>query len=244
VSARPPAQSRPPRAAAARVTRWLREAILSGQLARAERLSEPAVSAQLGVSRGPVREAFQRLAGERLLTVVPRVGTFIAPITAEDVHDIFELRTALEGLAVRTLAHRLPDEDKRALTRHVNALRQALREDDLSAAGALARGFHEMLAEGTGNVRLREVLERLGNEIRWIRTPSSPVRLRENYRAHLRIAEAILQGKPADAERLMARHLGDLQAAQLIEVRRRPPAHRAAGRARERPGANRPRGRD
>ncbi len=209
---------RPP--AGSSVTDWLREAVVSGRLSRTAPLSEPAVSRRLGVSRGPVREAFRQLAAERLLVVVPRVGTFIAATTAEDVEEIFDLRRALEVLALRLLPARLHEADRAELAASVNTIRRALAAGDLARAGRASRGFHELLVEKTGNRRLRETFRALTNELRWLRVPNPPAQLRRVYREHLLIAEAILRDRWDEAERRLVAHLDALRAGQVAQVRR------------------------
>jgi DNA-binding GntR family transcriptional regulator len=209
---------RPP--AGGSVTDWLREAIVSGRLPRTAPLSEPAVSQWLGVSRGPVREAFRQLAAERLLVVVPRVGTFIAATTAEDVEEIYDLRRALEVLALRLLPARLHDADRAELAVSVNAIRRALAAGDLARAGRASRGFHAVLIEKAGSRRLRETFRTLTNELRWLRVPNPPERLRRVYRDHLLIAEAVLRDRWGEAERRLVAHLDALRAAHVAQVRR------------------------
>lgn len=225
----PPAP-RDRRPAGARVTAWLRDAIVSGRLSPTEPLSEPAVSRRLGVSRAPVREAFRQLTAERLLRVVPRVGTFIVSMTPRDVDDVFDLREALEVLALRLLPARLADADRAELAAGVEAARRALAEGALPSAGRLARGFHLLLVDKSGNRRLRDTFVTLTNELHWLRAADPPRRLRRMYQDHVMIAEAILKDRYADAERRLLAHLALLRRAQLAQARRRPPLRLQGGR--------------
>ncbi len=92
-----------------RVYESLSEVIRSLQLPPGAPISEPAVAAWLNVSRAPVREAFTRLAEQRLVSIVPQVGTQVAPISMRDVEEAVFVRTALEESAFRraTLAARV-----------------------------------------------------------------------------------------------------------------------------------------
>jgi DNA-binding GntR family transcriptional regulator len=204
---------------------------VSGRLRPTEPLSEPALSRRLGVSRVPVREAFRRLAAERLLVIVPRVGTFIAPVTAQDVEDVFDIRCALEVLALRLLPARLTDADRAELAAHVNAARRALARGNLAGAGRLARGFHHLLIEKTGNRRLGETFSALTNELHWLRAPNPRERLRRVYRDHVLIAEAILRRRYDAAERRLAEHLETLRAAQIAQARQLPHGQLEGGRS-------------
>jgi DNA-binding GntR family transcriptional regulator len=194
---------------------------VSGRLHSSKPLSEPAVSRLLGVSRVPVREAFRQLVAERLLVVVPRVGTFIAPMTAQDVEEVFEVRRALEVLALRLLPARLTDADRATLAASVNAARRALATGNLAAAGRLARGFHDLLIDKSGNRRLQEIFAALTNQLHWLRAANPPEQLRRVYRDHVLIAEAILSRRYDDAERRLVAHLDALRAAQVAHARAR-----------------------
>jgi GntR family transcriptional regulator, gluconate operon transcriptional repressor len=84
----------------------LRERILTGDFAMGERLNEAGIARQLGISRGPVREALKELRAEGLVLEAPRRGAFIVELTAKDVAEIYELRAAIETGAVRVLMAR------------------------------------------------------------------------------------------------------------------------------------------
>lgn len=83
------------------VVRRLRAAILSGVLEPGTQLVETQLAEQLGVSRGPLREAIRELIEEGLLANVPYTGTFVIELTARDVEEIYSLRTMLESFAFR-----------------------------------------------------------------------------------------------------------------------------------------------
>src|ERR671935_2862006 len=113
------AVSRPPalenRTLWQRVHERLREQIFSGELEPGAELAEVALSEQLGVSRGPVREALGRLASEGLVTVRPRRGAVVRSLSAEEFLEAYQVREALEVMAVRLAMPKLTAE-------HVSAL--------------------------------------------------------------------------------------------------------------------------
>src|SRR5579875_1256952 len=84
----------------------IRDAIFTGALPPDARLSVPALADRLGVSRSPVREAVMRLIHDRLAVEEPRRGAVIARIEPADLIHIYEVREALEGLAVSLAARR------------------------------------------------------------------------------------------------------------------------------------------
>src|SRR5205823_8601886 len=94
-----------------RVHDHLRTEILSNRLAPGTELQEVALSEQLGVSRGPIREAIGRLAAEGLVTVRPRRGAVVRSLSKDEFLDAYQVREALEWMAVRLAVPRLTNED-------------------------------------------------------------------------------------------------------------------------------------
>ena len=93
-----------------RVFRKLREDILSGKYKDHEELREISIGEELGVSRTPVREALRQLELEGLVTIIPNKGAYVTGITPKDVHDIYTIRSMLEGLCARWATRHITDE--------------------------------------------------------------------------------------------------------------------------------------
>ena len=127
---------RPPDTLAQSTADLLRERLLGGGFAPGERLVEAEIARQLGISRGPVREALAKLRAEGLVYDEPRRGSFVAELTDHDVHEIYELRAALEMQAVRLLIARDDDAAFARLGEVMAALRAAAARGD---HGAFAR---------------------------------------------------------------------------------------------------------
>src|SRR6476469_1994837 len=94
-----------------RVHEHLRQEILDNRLPPGSELNEVALSEQLGVSRGPVREALGRLASEGLVTVRPRRGAVVRSLSTEEFLELYQVREALEMMAVKLAVPRLRKED-------------------------------------------------------------------------------------------------------------------------------------
>src|ERR671928_1563730 len=94
-----------------RVYDHLRAEILDGRLAPGAELAEVALSEQLGVSRGPLREAIGRLAAEGLVTVRPRRGAVVRSLSKDEFLELYQVREALEMLAVRLAVPKLEGGD-------------------------------------------------------------------------------------------------------------------------------------
>ena len=106
----------------------LRDAIITQVLKPGERLMEIQLADEMGVSRTPVREAIRKLELEGLVIMVPRKGAYVAGVSMKDIHEVYEVRAALEMLAVSLAAERITDEELDALER------QVLRESEAEAS--------------------------------------------------------------------------------------------------------------
>src|SRR3954471_16619006 len=115
--------------ARARVYANLRDAIVRADLAPGRQLSENELAASLGVSRTPVREALQRLRDDRLVEIVPQLGTFVSPISTRAVADAQFVREALECAAIRLAAVNAVPADVLAL-RAILGRQEAARDAD------------------------------------------------------------------------------------------------------------------
>ena len=97
----------------------LRDAIITQVLKPGERLMEIQLADEMGVSRTPVREAIRKLELEGLVVMVPRKGAYVAGVSMKDIHEVYEVRSALEMLAVTLAAERITDEELNALEQQV-----------------------------------------------------------------------------------------------------------------------------
>ena len=144
----------------------LRTAIFSGALAVGSSVREVEISAQLGVSRGPFREAAQRLVQEGLLTSIPGRGLRVTELDAAGISDVYEARLAVEGQAARIVAANRTDEALAMLRESFDAYVEASRGDDAWAIGDADLAFHQALVDLTGSRRLSRIMATLVIETR------------------------------------------------------------------------------
>lgn len=144
----------------------LRRLILSGELRPGERLIEERLTEQLGVSRPPLREALRMLQRDGLIQTVPRRGSVVMPLNAEDVREIYSLRWALERLAIELA---VPVSDSALLL----PLRDAVGMMAAAAAGKAPEemleansAFHTALCALPGHTRLLQAYESLSLQLR------------------------------------------------------------------------------
>src|SRR5882762_10469226 len=114
--------------------------ILCGELKAGERLNELALAARLGVSRGPIREAMRGLEGSGLVVTVVNQGSFVRKVSAEEAHELYEIRVALTGHACAHLARHATQEQ-------IKALRDLVRRMSAAQAAADATGYYALNLE-------------------------------------------------------------------------------------------------
>lgn len=143
----------------------LRDAILEGTLPPGTRLMELQLSAQLGVSRTPVREAIRLLNMEGLVKISVRRGTVVEPIRASDLRDALEVREALEELAVRKACRNMDDLTLQTLRKLEAEFERSLGHSDAQASARLDVRFHEVITETAHNRRLTQSLAQIREEL-------------------------------------------------------------------------------
>lgn len=148
-------------ASAERVADLLRERIVKGELTPGSRLVERKLSAELNVSRTPVREALKLLRADGLVEISMHRGAQIVAYTAEEAEELFELIAVLEGLAAERLARRMhPDVMARLEDLHVQMLRQ-YDARDASAYFDTNTEIHDTIVTAAGNAVLLESHKRV-----------------------------------------------------------------------------------
>ena len=185
----------------------LERRVLEGRFKPGEHLGEIALAEEFDVGRNTLRAAFDGLAGRGLLVKSRNRGVFVRALTAHDLAEIYELRTALEVQASRMLAVRrvVPAGARTALAQHhrlsANSSRRIVVEADLA--------FHRALVIGTGNARLTRAHKNLEVEIllclaQLVQGYATVSQLADEHGALL---EAIEKGEPSTAESVTRHHL-------------------------------------
>jgi DNA-binding GntR family transcriptional regulator len=201
-----------------RVAEHLTRAILSGALATGARVSEPKLANQLGVSRGPLREALRRLQERMLLSHTPRQGVRVIVPTPGLLVEVFAIREALEGLAAREAARHATDAEavdlQAMITRHERMLAGTEGQDYQPATAD--RDFHVAIVGLARNGLLQTLLTRdYYPLLQLLRARHRLVegRAMRALTEHRRIVEAIVERDPDLAEYLMRRHIAAARSA-------------------------------
>lgn len=197
-----------PRSLAAIVADQIRDLIVTGKVRLGEALSENTLSAQLAVSRTPVRDAFLRLQAERLVEVRPQRGTFVFQYDATELREICELREILETGALRVALKRGRGRLVADLRSQIDAA-EASSPADAQAYQPFDTAFHETLVRNSDNAELMEAYTRISGRIRAIRyrLTQSLSQVAVSQLHHTEIVDALLAGDDALAETLLGRHV-------------------------------------
>jgi DNA-binding GntR family transcriptional regulator len=196
----------------------LRDMILDGSIPSGERLNEVALANALGISRGPLREAIQRLAGERLITLISHRGAFVRTFEQREVEELYDLRCAHEMLAARLVCDRATAEQLDELGRFVADTKAVMRGAD--GRYPRDRDFHSRLVALADHRTLQRAAMETQAQIQLARSMSAkaPDRAKEALGEHADIVAA-LQARDADAaSRLVADHLDHARRSALAAL--------------------------
>jgi GntR family transcriptional regulator, rspAB operon transcriptional repressor len=187
----------------------LREAIISAELEPGRRLSENELADRLGVSRTPVREALVRLRDERLVAIVPQLGTFVTLISPDAVADAAFVREALECSAIRLATERAEPRDLEELQVNLAAQERALERDDTEAFDTLDEALHRTLCELSGREIAWALSRRANGHLDRVRRLSlpEPGYLAEMVAEHQEVVAAVAERDPSRAEAALRHHL-------------------------------------
>jgi DNA-binding GntR family transcriptional regulator len=189
--------------------REIRKRILDGTLAPAAPLSENQLSAELELSRTPVREALARLEREGLIRTVPGRGAFVSELTPHDIREIYEVREQLEGFAARLAAERMSEGEIEALEKILRQTREAMATGAAKSAWEGDIALHRKILEAAQNRRLITILATLDDQMHRIRTmwTRTPTWQEDAMAEHEEIVACIKRRDPAAAEAALRRHL-------------------------------------
>jgi DNA-binding GntR family transcriptional regulator len=192
----------------AQMQQRLADAIFEHRLPPGTKLAEVELCGIFNVSRGAVRKVLARLAGEKLVDLIPNRGAFVARPSVDETRDVYEVRRIIEAGVVRLLTGRAVHGWIEPVRRQVAEEREANRAGESAKYIRLAGKFHADLAAATGNQVLGEHLKRV------VAQTSLMVALYDvpgtnacSMHEHLEILDAIAAGDATRAEQLMDEHL-------------------------------------
>lgn len=189
----------------------LKEEILKGRFAPGEKISVEALAAEWEVSNTPIRDAMRRLEKAGMLKVVPRRGVYVATIDQQDFKHVFDLRIALECLAIKTATTQIPDEEVQALLKTYKESERRLQESgDRDFLIEHDHAIHDVIVQYCGNPKLIEYMQDLHNLSIWAQgtmNARQPDSFEKALPEHLEIVRRLNERDVEAAESALRSHL-------------------------------------
>ncbi|MEM8691429.1 MAG: GntR family transcriptional regulator [Pseudomonadota bacterium] len=187
----------------------LREMIFSSELGPGTDHLETELAQTLGMSRTPVREALLVLEAQGLLTMRPRKGVRISPLSPDDMSEIYDVLTELESLAAADAARAgYNADDLKALTQTISDMDKALAIEDREGWAQADDHFHQELMRLGGNSRAARIVGMMADQVRRARLVTlymRPLPIKSNE-DHTKVLNAIREGEEETARRLHREH--------------------------------------
>jgi DNA-binding GntR family transcriptional regulator len=190
------------------------------------------LSEMLGVSPTPIKDALFKLAGEGLVEIAPRKGTYVKDVTLEDIHEILQVRLILETAALEAITAGLTDEQlSRFAGLYAQMISVRVGENDVASYKAYMEHdseFHLLFFQILGNQRLLNIYRNLNAHIQIVRFRLLDRRGKNvtTDQEHERILEALRERNPKKAKEAVRQHLLSLDRALTI-LRSRDAAEKA-----------------
>jgi DNA-binding GntR family transcriptional regulator len=192
---------------------YVKAQIMNLDLKPGQYVTDSQVAGELNISRTPVREALRRLEQEELLINQARRGWKVYTLSLEDVHEIFDIKEALEGMAARRAAGCQDEELRSALRAAMDRMRQAAVADDPDAWREADARLHDVIFAMGGNERASTIIGSLNDQWHRVRIGFVAVegRIERSNPEHEVIVDRILAGDGEEAERHMRLHLNNVR---------------------------------
>jgi phosphonate utilization transcriptional regulator len=205
------------------VQQEIERAILAGEHAPGDKLIEATLATRMGVSRGPVREAFRMLEEAGLVRTEKNRGVFVRAIPIDEAVEIFDLRATMDELVGRQLAAQITPVQLKEIRGLVEAMEKAVKAQDAQGYHLLNLRFHDRLVEMAGNRKLAAIYRKLIKELSLFRRLNLadswllPISVGE----HRAIVKAIATGDVEGAGRAMFQHVMDSKQRTIAKHERR-----------------------
>jgi DNA-binding GntR family transcriptional regulator len=191
------------------VTERIREMIRTGVLVRGQKIDEKQISESMGVSRTPVRESLRILHSEGLIDLIPHKGAYLTKPRVEEIQDMFEVISVLEGTCARLAAKKMTEEDLKKLESLHGMLEKHFRKRNHEAYLECNHLLHLRIQQLSGNKVLNDVLTSLRQKelLNRQRQLYYKDRFERSIEEHRDIMEALRKRNPDRADQAMKRHL-------------------------------------
>lgn len=195
-----------------RIADSITTAIVERRLMPGTKLAEQQIADIFGVSRTLVRQALNQLSRDRLVTLEPARGAFVAQPSVQEARQVFEVRAMLEAAMVKQLCAVITDAQVAELRSHIRAEALAVARTDVSGRTRLLADFHVVLARMLGNQVLAELLEDLLTRSSLIALMyQSSHSAEHSQEEHVAIVDALEKRDARAAVRLLESHLDNVE---------------------------------
>jgi GntR family transcriptional regulator, rspAB operon transcriptional repressor len=206
------------------VYRYLHGEIVEGRLLPGQRISPDELAERLKISKMPIKEAIERLAGEGLLDVQSRRGTFVSSLDPTELAETFEVRCALEALAGKLAVRHITKADTERLRELIALMEKSVGKEDVRLHLEQNAEFHELIIKRSGNRKLYETWRRLRTPIHVAgihsRTDDWIERVGREQKEHRAIVRALEQRDEAAVELAISNHIMRASGSLVEDVER------------------------
>jgi DNA-binding GntR family transcriptional regulator len=191
----------------------IKRRIISCEFRPGEAINEAQVGALLGLGRTPVHQALHRLESDGLVTILPRKGVLVAPLSLNDVLDMIEVRLSNELLCVTLAAERAHASDIQAMRDIVQRSAILLEQRDINGLMALDLKFHTAISAASRNRVLAELLRGLHEKQArfWFLSLQDPVHLANVYEEHMAVLDALERRDIPGAREAIRTHIDEFR---------------------------------
>lgn len=196
--------------AEAQATLSLRDHILSGALKPGARLTETPLAEQLGIARATLRMGLHRLASEGIVVQIPYTGWQVVALSAQDVWELWTLRSSLESLAARLAAERMTDSSALRVSKAMEGMAAACRDGRVNDINKADFDFHRTIVDLAGHNRLSEHYRQVEQQVRLYIASTNLYNEPDDWSVvvehHQPLADALIARSPEQAEAEARRH--------------------------------------
>jgi DNA-binding GntR family transcriptional regulator len=210
----------PPKTLSQSIAQYLEKEIIEGKLSAGTRLLPDELSSRLNVSKSPIREALLCLERDGLVLNKARVGFFVADIKVQDIEEIYPIRAALYGLALKNIIEKGFETDFISnLEQMLEEMEQFVQKDDVKGYFYTNLRFYDYILDYCPNRRVSRMLDLLGKQVLRFRftSMSKPGHIQRSLEGHIRLINALknrdIEGCIRIMEGIILRALDALRAA-------------------------------
>jgi DNA-binding GntR family transcriptional regulator len=187
----------------------LKELIMSGELQEGDKIKEDELCSSMGISKTPLREALRVLSVEGLIKLVPNRGSFVSTPTFEEIREMFDVMSVLEGICARAAVKKMSAKDLAALEKLHDKLEKNFKRRAQREYIRINNQFHAFVQELAGNRTLNQIVNGLRQKILLYRYQSLnlPERFEQSIQEHRDLIKAFRKKDSKKVETLMRRHL-------------------------------------